>query len=211
MLFTDPTLRRCLLIGCGLTLLQQFTGQPNVLYYGSTLFKAAGFESDREATLANLAIGGMKVLATGVALIKVDSLGRRPLLLVGTAVMVVSLVVLASVTTVFPPTAVSHNGTLPNATTTTTTTSTALPATTLVPPTTTATSGNRSLAARSFFDLLAPTDGGGGGSGGGSGRVRREAIGASHADTDDLVFSSAAVKWTSLASMILFVVAYAFR
>ena len=36
-------------------------GQPNVLYYGSTLFKAAGFSSDRDATLANLFIGLVKV------------------------------------------------------------------------------------------------------------------------------------------------------
>jgi hypothetical protein len=32
-----------------------------VLYYGSTLFKAAGFKSDRDATLANLFIGLVKV------------------------------------------------------------------------------------------------------------------------------------------------------
>ncbi|EDQ90746.1 uncharacterized protein MONBRDRAFT_15943, partial [Monosiga brevicollis MX1] len=74
-LLTDPILRKCLLIGCALTLLQQFTGQPTVLYYGSTLFKAAGFASDRAATLANMIIGIVKVLATAVALVKVDRLG----------------------------------------------------------------------------------------------------------------------------------------
>lgn len=110
-LLTDPVLRRCLLVACGLTVLQQFTGQPNVLYYGSTLFKAAGFESDREATLANMVIGAAKVVATGVALLKVDKLGRRPLLLVGVTVMVASLLVLASVTHAYPPVEVRVNST----------------------------------------------------------------------------------------------------
>jgi sugar porter (SP) family MFS transporter len=110
-LLTDPVLRRCLMIACALTLLQQFTGQPNVLYYGSTLFKAAGFESDREATLANMVIGAAKVLATGVALVKVDKLGRRALLLIGVTIMVASLVVLAGVTHAYPPIEIVINAT----------------------------------------------------------------------------------------------------
>lgn len=118
-LITQPVLRRCLLVACGLALLQQFTGQPNVLYYGSTLFKAAGFKTDRQATLANMLIGVAKVIATIIALAKIDKAGRRALLLVGVSIMVVSLGTLAAVTQAYPPTEVVVNATsLPASSTT---------------------------------------------------------------------------------------------
>lgn len=102
-LVKDPVLRRCMFVGCGIVLFQQFTGQPNVLYYGATIFKQAGFDTNKEATLAQMVLGIVKVIATIISLAKVDKLGRRKLLLWGTAVMFFSLIVLASVTAAFPP------------------------------------------------------------------------------------------------------------
>lgn len=39
----------------------QATGQPNVLYYAPTIFKAVGFHSDTAATLATVGVGVVKV------------------------------------------------------------------------------------------------------------------------------------------------------
>lgn len=72
-------------------------------YYGATIFKQAGFDTNKEATLAQMVLGIVKVIATIISLAKVDKLGRRKLLLWGTAVMFFSLIVLASVTAAFPP------------------------------------------------------------------------------------------------------------
>ena len=42
-------------------LLLQFTGQPTIVYYASTIFQALGFQSSEKATLASLGIGLAKV------------------------------------------------------------------------------------------------------------------------------------------------------
>ncbi len=60
-LVRDPALRRCMIIGCGLVFFQQFTGQPNVLYYGATILKTAGFTSTFSATLASVSLAVAKV------------------------------------------------------------------------------------------------------------------------------------------------------
>eukprot|EP00035_Acanthoeca_spectabilis_P039500 m.62789 g.62789 ORF g.62789 m.62789 type:complete len:600 (+) comp9629_c0_seq1:357-2156(+) len=108
-----PVLRKALWIGCVLVILQQLTGQPSILYYGTVLLRQAGFQTRRQASLANLGIGALKALSTVAAILTVDRLGRRRLLLIGTAVMTLSLLVLAAVLTVYaPPPASWHNATL---------------------------------------------------------------------------------------------------
>ncbi|XP_076088552.1 solute carrier family 2, facilitated glucose transporter member 10-like isoform X1 [Mytilus galloprovincialis] len=91
-------MRGRLFIGAGLVFFQQFTGQPNVLYYASTILQAVGFHTDSAATLATVGLGGVKVLMTIVALLCVDRWGRRKFLLVGATLMGISLLVLGLVT-----------------------------------------------------------------------------------------------------------------
>lgn len=86
--------RRPLVAGTCLMLFQQITGQPSVLYYAASIFKAAGFSSSWAATGVSLALGNFKLLMTCVAVVTVDSLGRRPLLLGGVGALVFSLVLL---------------------------------------------------------------------------------------------------------------------
>jgi len=86
--------RRAVIIGCGLVSLQQLTGQPSVLYYSQSIFEAAGF-SDEAAKYSDLIVGGAKLIATLVSVPLVDRAGRRPLLLVGTVVMLFALVILS--------------------------------------------------------------------------------------------------------------------
>ncbi len=50
-----------MLIGVGLVLAQQLTGQPNVIYYAADIFKAVGFCTEFSSTLATVGLGSMKV------------------------------------------------------------------------------------------------------------------------------------------------------
>ncbi|KAL0977844.1 hypothetical protein UPYG_G00162050 [Umbra pygmaea] len=80
------------LIGLGLVVFQQFTGQPNVLFYASTIFHSVGFESNASAMLASMGLGVVKVIATLVSMVLADRVGRRPLLIGGCMVMTVCLI-----------------------------------------------------------------------------------------------------------------------
>jgi sugar porter (SP) family MFS transporter len=95
--------RKPLTVGVSLMLFQQITGQPSVLYYAGKIFQDAGFTSADSATGISIVLGMFKLLTTGLAVVTVDSWGRRPLLLAGVSGIVVSLVVLGSVQAqVFP-------------------------------------------------------------------------------------------------------------
>lgn len=86
---------RALVTGFGLVLLQQFTGQPCVLYYIQAIFESAGFDP-KDAALIDILVGGVKLLATLAAVPFVDRSGRVPLLQIGTFTMLVSLILLCS-------------------------------------------------------------------------------------------------------------------
>jgi len=86
--------RRSLVVGLGIISLQQVTGQPTVLYYAQTIFERAGFEKS-SAKHSDVILGAAKFVATLCAIPLVDRMGRRPLLLIGTAAMLVALIVLA--------------------------------------------------------------------------------------------------------------------
>jgi SP family galactose:H+ symporter-like MFS transporter len=89
--------RRPLVIGVMLAVLQQFTGINAIIYYADKIFAAAGFHSAVDQSLATLwAIGAVNVLATFGAVAWVDRFGRRPLLLIGSVGMGVSLVVVGA-------------------------------------------------------------------------------------------------------------------
>lgn len=82
------------LLGLGLVLFQQFTGQPNVLFYASTIFHSVGFQSDSSAVLASLGLGLVKVAATLTSMVFSDRAGRRPLLISGCAAMALCMIVM---------------------------------------------------------------------------------------------------------------------
>jgi sugar porter (SP) family MFS transporter len=88
------TWRRPLIIAGMLAVLQQLTGINAVIYYADTIFAAAGFDSPNSESLATLwAIGGVNVLATLIAVMWVDRFGRKPLLMIGSWGMFLSLLV----------------------------------------------------------------------------------------------------------------------
>ncbi|KAG9144454.1 hypothetical protein Leryth_014497 [Lithospermum erythrorhizon] len=93
--FQGPSLK-AFIIGGGLVLFQQITGQPSVLYYAGSILQTAGFSAAADATRVSVIIGVFKFLMTGIAVLKVDDLGRRPLLIGGVAGIAVSLLLLSA-------------------------------------------------------------------------------------------------------------------
>ncbi len=91
-----PSLRMPLMVGVVLAALQQVTGINTVIYYAPTIFQSAGFGSAEASIAATIGIGIVNVLATLVAVRLIDHVGRRPLLLTGTAGMTASLVLLGA-------------------------------------------------------------------------------------------------------------------
>ncbi|XP_067904673.1 solute carrier family 2, facilitated glucose transporter member 10 [Heterodontus francisci] len=92
---SKDNMRARLLVALGLVLSQQLTGQPNVLYYASTIFRSVGFQSNASAVLASVGLGIVKVITTVVAMVCTDKVGRRTLLVGGCVVMSVSVTLIA--------------------------------------------------------------------------------------------------------------------
>ncbi len=86
--------RPALVVGLGLAVFQQITGINTVIYYAPNILQTAGFNSASGAILATVGVGVVNVAMTVVAMFLVDRAGRRPLLLVGIAGMIVTLGVL---------------------------------------------------------------------------------------------------------------------
>jgi len=80
-----------LLIGLGLGIFQQFVGINTVMYYGPTIFQAAGFKSESAQILATFGMGIVNTVMSIVAVFVVDKIGRRRMLLGGMLIAGVSL------------------------------------------------------------------------------------------------------------------------
>lgn len=94
----ENSMRRPLLIGVTLAVLQQVTGINTVLYYGSIIFtEQAGAESTSAALWANVLVGAMNLVFTIAALFTIDRLGRKALLISAAAGMGASLTALGVV------------------------------------------------------------------------------------------------------------------
>lgn len=92
---------KALIIGAGLVFFQQITGQPSVLYYAATILQSAGFSAASDAIRVSILLGILKLVMTAVAVLVVDRLGRRPLLIGGVSGIAVSLFLLSSYYTLF--------------------------------------------------------------------------------------------------------------
>jgi sugar porter (SP) family MFS transporter len=91
----SPAVRGSLFIAVGFTVLQQVTGINTIIYYGPQIFSLAGISSNKNAIFATLLVAITNVVATVIALLLVDRLGRKPLLYAGVGGMTVSLFVLS--------------------------------------------------------------------------------------------------------------------
>ena len=82
-------------IGIGLSIFQQFVGINVIFYYSSVLWQAVGF-TEHQSLLITVITSVTNVLTTFIAIATVDRIGRRPLLLVGSGGMIVTLGAMAS-------------------------------------------------------------------------------------------------------------------
>ncbi len=80
-------------VGIALSVFQQFVGINVVFYYGAELWQAAGFD-ESQSLFINVLAGTTNIVSTFVAIALIDKVGRKPLLLVGSIGMFVTLAVL---------------------------------------------------------------------------------------------------------------------
>ena len=86
-------LRRLVWVGIGLATLQQLVGINVVFYYGAVLWQSVGF-TESDALLINVLSGALSIGAVLIALVLIDRIGRKPILLIGSVGMTVMLATL---------------------------------------------------------------------------------------------------------------------
>jgi SP family sugar:H+ symporter-like MFS transporter len=77
-------------VGILLSVFQQFVGINVIFYYSTTLWRAVGF-SENSAMLTSVITSITNIVSTLVAISLIDKIGRKPLLLIGAAGMVLTL------------------------------------------------------------------------------------------------------------------------
>ena len=80
-------------VGVLISVFQQFVGINAVLYYAPLMFQNMGASTDT-ALLQTIVVGAANVIFTVVAIVTVDRLGRKPLLVVGAVVMAAAMIAL---------------------------------------------------------------------------------------------------------------------
>ncbi len=89
-----PALRFVLVVGVIVGILQQITGINAVYFYATSIFKQTGIGTDA-AFSSGVLLSTISVIFTFVSMYLIDRMGRRPLLLIGTAGIAISLLLCA--------------------------------------------------------------------------------------------------------------------
>ncbi len=89
-----PALRLVLIIGIVIAIVQQITGINAVFFYAPMIFEQSGIGTDASFMQAIL-VGMVNLAFTVVAILLIDRLGRKPLLVTGLAGVAISMAVLA--------------------------------------------------------------------------------------------------------------------
>ncbi len=83
-------LRLVMLVGMGLAFFQQVSGINAIFYYAPMIFGLAGV-GQNTAFLQAIVVGVTNVVVTLIAMFLIDRVGRKPMLLIGSALMAISL------------------------------------------------------------------------------------------------------------------------
>lgn len=89
-----PRFRKALIVGVGLAAFDQITGVNAICYYTPIILQMGGFHTAQSAILATVLVGAVNLVFTVLSLFLLDRMGRRPLLLLGLALMTLSLAAL---------------------------------------------------------------------------------------------------------------------
>lgn len=76
--------------GLGLAILQQLVGINVIFYYGTMLWQSVGF-GESDAFLTSVISSAVNMVMTVVAILLIDKIGRKPLLLIGSIGMAITL------------------------------------------------------------------------------------------------------------------------
>jgi SP family sugar:H+ symporter-like MFS transporter len=91
---TSGRVRTIVWAGIGIAVFQQLVGINIVFYYGAVLWQSVGF-SEADALKINILSGSLSIIACLFTVFTVDRIGRKPLLLIGSAGMAVTLAIVA--------------------------------------------------------------------------------------------------------------------
>ncbi len=80
--FAAPWLRRILLIGIGVAIVNQITGVNSIMYYGTQILEKSGFGT-QAALIANIANGAVSVISVCFGIWFIGKVKRRPMLILG--------------------------------------------------------------------------------------------------------------------------------
>lgn len=86
----DGKWRPIIWVGIGIAVFQQMVGINIVFYYGSVLWQSVGF-TENDSLKLNILSGALSILVCFLAIGVIDRIGRRPMLLIGSAGMAVTL------------------------------------------------------------------------------------------------------------------------
>lgn len=89
-----PSLRVVLLIGIVIAILQQITGINSVFFYAPMIFEQSGIGTDAAFTQA-IYVGLANLIFTILAIMMIDKIGRKPLLIFGLMGIAISMFVLS--------------------------------------------------------------------------------------------------------------------
>jgi len=95
--------RPAVMVGVGLAIFQQFCGINVVFNYTSNIFESVGASLDRQL-FETVSIGIVNLVFTLLAMLLVDRLGRRPLMLIGSAGLAILYLVLSTLLRIQAPT-----------------------------------------------------------------------------------------------------------
>jgi SP family arabinose:H+ symporter-like MFS transporter len=90
----QPAMKLVLTIGISIAILQQITGINSVFFYAPMIFEQTGIGTDA-AFMQAVMVGIVNLVFTVAAILLIDKLGRRPLLLAGMSIIAFCMLLLA--------------------------------------------------------------------------------------------------------------------
>ncbi|KAN0093180.1 General substrate transporter [Tylopilus felleus] len=109
-LFSKRTLFYRVAIGSLTMFFQQWTGVNAILYYAPTIFQSLGLTGNTTSLLATGVVGIVMWLATIPAVIWVDNVGRKPVLVSGAFIMAACHFIIAILTALYRKNWAAHTG-----------------------------------------------------------------------------------------------------
>lgn len=100
-----PGYRKAFFIAVAIGILQQLTGINTLLQFNTVILNQSGLDTGSSAVLGSVSIGLTNFIVTIIGLFLIDRVGRRPLLILGTAGSTIALALMAFIHLLTDPSA----------------------------------------------------------------------------------------------------------